>query len=84
MPAGIRLRAGELARLANGSGPGAPRKALPMDGSAFGEVIVEHLELQRRNRGLEQTMPLERYVGRSLRPTFCRICRPSRCPCTRS
>ena len=32
-----------------------------MDEKGFGEVIAEHFELQRRNCGLEQTMPLERY-----------------------
>ena len=32
-----------------------------MDETAFGDVIDAHLELQRRNCGLEQTMPLERY-----------------------
>jgi hypothetical protein len=25
------------------------------------EVVAEHLELQRRNRGLERRMPIERY-----------------------
>ena len=33
-----------------------------MGEAAFGEVIAEHLELRRRNCGLEQTMPLERYL----------------------
>ena len=32
-----------------------------MGEAAFGEVIAEHLELRRRNCGLEQSMPLERY-----------------------
>ena len=32
-----------------------------MGEAAFSEVIAEHLELRRRNGGLEQSMPLERY-----------------------
>jgi hypothetical protein len=32
--------------------------------ASFGRVIKEHLELQRRNRPLETTMPLDRYVDR--------------------
>jgi hypothetical protein len=31
---------------------------------SFGRAIKEHLELQERNRRLESTMPLDRYVDR--------------------
>jgi hypothetical protein len=30
--------------------------------ASFGSVIKEHLELQRRNRHLDGTMPLDRYL----------------------
>ena len=32
-----------------------------MASGSFDRVIAEHLELQRRNRALEQAMPLSRY-----------------------
>ena len=32
-----------------------------MQGDSFDRVIEEHLELQRRNRSLELSMPLSRY-----------------------
>jgi hypothetical protein len=41
-----------------------------MDEAAFGEVIADHLELQRRNCGLEQTMPLEHYRQSELPADF--------------
>jgi hypothetical protein len=34
-----------------------------MSEGSFGGVIEAHLELQRRNRRLERTMPIERYRG---------------------
>ena len=46
-----------------GAGRNGPRlhEVLVVQGGSFDRVIAEHLELQRRNRSLEQSMPISRY-----------------------